>query len=85
MGELVLTQTLRNLSDYQDVLHKDVHQAIHDRYEPPEIQLEAAYERVWQAYEEDEPLRLGSAWHFEKALISRETMQKIEAEKHKWD
>lgn len=81
MSRLVLSQTLRDLEAYQDVMPIDNHDWIHAEYEPPKMpSVDVMYDRLMMAYELGERLRLGSAWNPTFKLISPERVAKIEAE-----
>lgn len=63
-GRNALSLTMRNLSAYQNVLPKDTHSIIHDRYEPaPMPHIVDIMDRVDEAFQNRELLRYGSALH----------------------
>ena len=80
MGKLVVTQTLRDLEAYQDVMPIDQHDWIHHEYEAPQIELQSAFDRVMQAYDLNERLRLGPAWKPTYKAISDERLTRIKQE-----
>jgi hypothetical protein len=58
----VLLSSLRNLAERQDILPLDTHNILHRTYQPPEMPtLQQAMQRIEDAYEGNEKLRLGSA------------------------
>lgn len=59
MGQFALTRTLRDLSRHQSLIPRDVHQWLHDRYEPPVFPTPAqAMHEVMNAYANHERLRV---------------------------
>lgn len=80
MGKLILTSTLRDLEAYQDIMPITVHDQLHDDFDPPEIDVVAAYQRVQEAFEADERLRMGSAYRPRYSALSEERMTRIERE-----
>lgn len=58
-GEFLITQTLRDLEGQQDTLPRDVHQKLHDRYEPPLFPTpKQAMSRIALAYSSGEDMRI---------------------------
>lgn len=80
MGKLVVTQTLRDLAEYQDVMPRTAHQRLHDTYDPPEIDIQAAFDRVMQAYDDGELMREGSAYRPHYRYISLDKINRISKE-----
>lgn len=80
MSRLAVTQTFRDLEAYQDIMPLDQHNWIHHEYEPPRIDLQAVFDRVMQAYDLSERLRLGSAFKPVYKPISDEKLAKIKRE-----
>ena len=70
MGKLAITQSLRDLEAYQSVVPIAQHVSLHKTYSPPNISLESAYDRVHEAYDNEEYLRLGTAHNFVLAPIT---------------
>lgn len=63
MGQLVLTQTMRDLDEFQLVMPKETHAILHDRYEPPR-HIPTLYDlmnHIDDAFEAGKLLRYGSA------------------------
>ena len=59
-----LSLVVRNLNAYQNVLPKDIHSIIHDRYDPaPMPDIVDMMDRVDEAFQNRELLRYGSALH----------------------
>lgn len=62
MGQLALTQTLRDLAAYQTVTAKDIHSVYHMLYLPPKLPSpRRMMDRVDKAFTTGELLRYGSA------------------------
>lgn len=80
MAKLAITQTLRDLSTMQSPLPVDSHRELHARLSAPEVNIQKAYEYVWQSYEQTEQLRYGSVKNFSYEDITPRRMQKIERE-----
>lgn len=58
-GRFALSQCLRDLERLQTSLPRDVHQALHDTYAPPEFPTEyQAASEIMEAYEEMENVRI---------------------------
>lgn len=77
-GGNIISLTCRNLSAYQDVIPKDLHNLIHARYEPaPMPRMESMMDRLEQAYEERELQRTGSAQFPIFRVIDRKQWQEI--------
>lgn len=63
-GRHALSLTIRNLNAYQNVLPKDIHSILHDRYEPaPMPDIVDMMDRIDEAFQNRELLRYGSALH----------------------
>ena len=75
-GQFILSQLTRDLDEYQHVMFRDQHEALHRRYEdmylPTPRQM---MDRVDQAYQNNELLRLGPAMHPVYAEITDEQYQ----------
>ena len=63
-GRHVISLTCRNLNYYQEVMPKDLHMILHDRYEPaPMPDMVDMMDRLDEAFQNRELLRYGSALH----------------------
>lgn len=59
MGRFSITQTLRDLDRHQTPLPRDVHNALHNKYEPPRFPtLQQAMEEVDNAYHNGEMMKV---------------------------
>lgn len=81
LGRFTLTQLLRDLDSSQTPLPKDVHAIYHDRYSPPSLpSLIDIMDRIDQAYQTQEPLRLGTISFPTYRIISDEQMHQAHME-----
>ena len=59
MGRFAITQTLRDLSRHQFIIPRDVHEKLHDIYDPPRFpRPEEALAEVERAYEAGESMKV---------------------------
>lgn len=64
MGRLLITQTFRDLERNQVLLPVDVHDHLHQVYDPPELpDLTIVFDAIDDAYQNNERLRYGAAHH----------------------
>lgn len=80
MGRLILTQTLRDLEAYQSRMLVEQHDLLHSRYDEPIINLQSAYDRVHEAYDDGEKLRRGSLNKYELIELDTKRMMAIDDE-----
>lgn len=81
MGRLLITSTWRDLMTNQQVMPKDSHVALHQRYDPPVLpELHDIMNTLDDAYQSNQLLRYGSASHPEYQAITASLMQRIKAE-----
>ena len=59
IGRFIITQTLRDLEGMQEIMPRDVHQALHERYGEPEFPtIQQAMARISLAYDTGEQMRV---------------------------
>lgn len=80
MSNFLVTQTLRDLEAYQTVMDVAQHNWLHDRFSQPTLSLNSAYDRVHEAYDDGELLRLGSAKHYQLVPIDDRRIAAIDDE-----
>lgn len=82
MAQLCITQTIRDLDPLQSRLIIPRHVRFHQIYSEPNISLKSAYNRVHEAFDNGEYLRLGTARNFTLAPITPETIARCDREWH---
>ena len=81
MARSVILQTVRDLDMNQQVLPKDVHEALHTIYRPPAVPSPVKMMAVVDdAYQDGRLLRYGSARHPDFTIISDELLKECTAE-----
>lgn len=73
MGQFLITQTLRDLLDLQEVMPVVTHNILHDRYQPPEFPtIEQAMTRLDDAFYNQETLKIRYPGGYYTSVITRD-------------